>query len=109
MQTTGGNPTGREGVSAADNILFSSRGFDRIEFFFSANPGESPKPLVKVASSGEASRLMLILKTSAKTHEGEKSAVFDEIDAGITNIRRCGTFVSVRKAIHQPASSEGAA
>ena len=62
---------------------FSASGFDRIEFFFSANPGESPKPLVKVASGGEASRLMLILKTTAKTHEGEKSAVFDEIDAGI--------------------------
>ena len=83
MSPTGGNPSGREGVVAADNLSFSSRGFDRIEFFFSANPGESPKPLVKVASGGEASRLMLILKTSAKTHEGEKSSVFDEIDAGI--------------------------
>ena len=62
---------------------FSARGFDHVEFFFSANPGESPKPLVKVASGGEASRLMLILKTVARTREGEKSAVFDEIDAGI--------------------------
>lgn len=61
----------------------SAKGFDRVEFFFSANPGESPKPLAKVASGGEASRLMLILKTSAKTRDGEKSAVFDEIDAGI--------------------------
>ncbi len=62
---------------------FSARGFDRVEFFFSANPGESPKPLAKVASGGEASRLMLILKTTATTRAGEKSAVFDEIDAGI--------------------------
>jgi len=62
---------------------FTSNGFDQIEFFFSANPGESPKPLAKVASGGEASRLMLILKTTAKTRDGEKSAVFDEIDAGI--------------------------
>ena len=61
----------------------SAKGFDRVEFFFSANPGESPKPLAKVASGGEASRLMLILKTSAKTRVSEKSAVFDEIDAGI--------------------------
>ena len=61
----------------------SSRGFDRIEFYFSANPGESPKPLAKVASGGEASRLMLILKTTSKTRDLEKSAVFDEIDAGI--------------------------
>ncbi len=62
---------------------FSEKGFDGIEFYFSANPGESPKPLIKVASGGEASRLMLILKTTAKTREAEKSAVFDEIDAGI--------------------------
>jgi DNA repair protein RecN (Recombination protein N) len=62
---------------------FSSRGLDRVEFYFSANPGESPKPLARVASGGEASRLMLILKTTANTHDGEKAAVFDEIDAGI--------------------------
>ena len=62
---------------------FAAHGIDRVEFFFSANPGESPRPLVKVASGGEASRLMLILKTTAKTNEAEKSAVFDEIDAGI--------------------------
>ncbi len=62
---------------------FSPKGFDRIEFYFSANTGESPKPLVKIASGGEASRLMLILKTTAKAKSGEKAAVFDEIDVGI--------------------------
>jgi DNA repair protein RecN (Recombination protein N) len=62
---------------------FTAHGFDRIEFRFSANPGESPKALAKVASGGEASRLMLILKTTSKQRTGEKSAVFDEIDAGI--------------------------
>jgi len=76
----GGNPTGREGVGEG---IASTRGFDRIEFLFSANPGESPKPIAKVASGGEASRLMLILETAAKTTEAGKSAVFDEIDAGI--------------------------
>jgi len=60
----------------------TANGIDRVEFYFSANVGESPKPLVKVASGGEASRLMLILKTTAKTAAG-KTAVFDEIDAGI--------------------------
>ncbi|HEX6126924.1 MAG TPA: DNA repair protein RecN [Pyrinomonadaceae bacterium] len=69
--------------SQTERRSFFSHGFDRVEFYFSANPGESPKPLVKVASGGEASRLMLILKTTAKTLEVEKSAVFDEIDAGI--------------------------
>ncbi len=62
---------------------FTAGGFDRAEFYFSANAGESPKPLSKVASGGEASRLMLILKTTARTSAGGLTAVFDEIDAGI--------------------------
>ncbi|MEP6787045.1 MAG: DNA repair protein RecN [Acidobacteriota bacterium] len=66
-----------------DESLFTESGFDRVEFYFSANPGESPKPLVKVASGGEASRLMLILKTTIKASGAEKTAVFDEIDVGI--------------------------
>jgi DNA repair protein RecN (Recombination protein N) len=62
---------------------FTAKGFDHIEFYFSANVGESPKPLAKVASGGEASRLMLILKTTAKTIDAEKAVVFDEVDSGI--------------------------
>jgi DNA repair protein RecN (Recombination protein N) len=62
---------------------FRAKGFDSAEFYFSANPGESPKPLIKVASGGESSRLMLILKTTARAADHEKTAVFDEIDAGI--------------------------
>lgn len=62
--------------------LLSPNGIDSVEFYFSANVGESPKPLARVASGGEASRLMLILKTTAKTTVS-KAAVFDEIDAGI--------------------------
>ncbi|MBA3632576.1 MAG: DNA repair protein RecN [Acidobacteria bacterium] len=62
---------------------FTAKGFDRVEFYFSANVGESVKPIAKVASGGEASRLMLILKTTAKLSEVEKAMVFDEIDAGI--------------------------
>jgi DNA repair protein RecN (Recombination protein N) len=65
------------------NKRLTAKGFDQIEFYFSANVGESPKPLARVASGGEASRLMLILKTTAKSSEGEKSVVFDEIDVGI--------------------------
>ncbi len=61
---------------------FSPDGIDRVEFFFTANPGEPPKPLARVASGGEASRLMLILKTAAGSVDGGTS-VFDEIDAGI--------------------------
>lgn len=62
---------------------YSPTGYDQVEFFFSANAGESVKPLARVASGGEASRLMLILKTAAKEKHIGKAVVFDEIDAGI--------------------------
>ncbi len=71
-------------TAAGDNEKnFGATGIDRIEFYFSANPGESPKPLAKVASGGEASRLMLILKTTSRPRHSGKAVVFDEIDAGI--------------------------
>lgn len=77
------SPTKEELTSQNSDKAFSPKGFDRVEFYFSANTGESPKPLVRIASGGEASRLMLILKTTAKASLGEKAAVFDEIDVGI--------------------------
>lgn len=58
-------------------------GFDRVEFYFSANVGEDVKPLARVASGGEASRLMLVLKTVSNASEFPRTIVFDEIDAGI--------------------------
>jgi DNA repair protein RecN (Recombination protein N) len=66
------------------NRFFSAKGFDAIEFYFSANVGESLKPIARVASGGEASRLMLVLKTTGKLSEQQKTAVFDEIDVGIS-------------------------
>lgn len=60
------------------------RGWDRPEFMFSANPGEPQKPLAKVASGGELSRLMLALKCILTTHDRVDTVVFDEIDAGIS-------------------------
>ena len=70
-------------TDAAAGTGFTSKGFDAVEFFFSANVGESVKPLARVASGGEASRLMLILKTTANEKQAGKAVVFDEIDAGI--------------------------
>ena len=58
-------------------------GIDRVEFYFSANVGEEVKPLVRIASGGEASRLMLVLKTVSNASEFPRTIVFDEIDAGI--------------------------
>jgi DNA repair protein RecN (Recombination protein N) len=83
LETRIESPTAAE-LQDPDHVKsFTSNGFDRVEFYFSANTGESPKPLAKVASGGEASRLMLILKTTAKAGSGQKAAVFDEIDVGI--------------------------
>lgn len=62
---------------------FTARGIDRVEFYFSANVGEPVRPLAKVASGGEASRLMLVLKTVANPSKFPRTIVFDEIDAGI--------------------------
>src|SRR5205814_9690102 len=71
-----------EGVAAVFTA-FTTRGIDRVEFHFSANVGEAVKPLAKVASGGEASRLMLVVKTIANPSKCPRTIVFDEIDAGI--------------------------
>jgi DNA repair protein RecN (Recombination protein N) len=76
-------PSNEDLQNEDSNKRLTAKGFDQIEFYFSANVGESPKPLARVASGGEASRVMLILKTTAKSNETEKSVVFDEIDVGI--------------------------
>lgn len=62
---------------------YTTRGIDRVEFYFSANVGEPVRPLARVASGGEASRLMLVLKTIANPSRFPRTIVFDEIDAGI--------------------------
>lgn len=59
-------------------------GWDRPEFLFSANPGEPLKPLAKVASGGELSRLMLALKCILARQDKVESVIFDEVDAGIS-------------------------
>jgi len=59
-------------------------GVDDVEFLFAPNPGEEPKPLAKIASGGELSRVALALKTIFSKLEGAPTLVFDEIDAGIS-------------------------
>jgi len=63
--------------------LFSPTGVDRIEFLLSANPGEDLKPLVRVASGGELSRILLALKSLLGRKEEAETLIFDEVDAGI--------------------------
>lgn len=61
----------------------SASGWDRVEFMFSANPGEPVKPLVKIASGGELSRLLLGLKCILARRDEVETVIFDEVDAGI--------------------------
>ena len=63
---------------------FSREGNELVEFFISTNPGEDFKPLVKVASGGELSRLMLAIKSAFSRKEGKTSIVFDEVDTGVS-------------------------
>jgi DNA repair protein RecN (Recombination protein N) len=61
----------------------SPYGIDRVEFLFSANPGEPPRPLAKIASGGELSRVMLALKSILADFDSIPVLIFDEVDAGI--------------------------
>lgn len=61
----------------------SADGMDDVSFLFSANPDEAPKPLAKVASGGELSRIMLVLKELISKEEGGSVIIFDEADSGI--------------------------
>ena len=65
-------------------VRVGRQGIDRCEFLLSANRGEPPKPLVKVASGGEASRTMLALKSILARSDKVSTLVFDEIDTGIS-------------------------
>ncbi len=64
-------------------LACDERGIDRIEFLIAPNPGEALKPLVKVASGGETSRIMLALKTVLASADETPTLIFDEIDQGI--------------------------
>ena len=63
---------------------FNREGNEAVDFYISTNPGEDFKPLVKVASGGELSRLMLAIKSAFSRKEGKTSIVFDEVDTGVS-------------------------
>ena len=68
----------------AEPVKYGPKGFDIVEFYLSANPGESVKPLSKIASGGEVSRIMLSIKSVFKDQDPVDTLIFDEIDAGIS-------------------------
>lgn len=86
-------------------------GIDAVELYLSANPGEDLRPLARIASGGELSRVMLALKTLVTTDAPGKTLVFDEVDAGIggraadavgARLRRLGARFQVLCITHLP-------
>ena len=73
-----------DGVPTAEQrVRFDATGLDQVEFLISPNPGEELKPLARIASGGETSRLMLAMKTVLSRIDPVPTLIFDEIDAGI--------------------------
>jgi len=90
---------------------FNSRGYDEVEFFISTNLGEDTKPLSKVASGGEISRIMLALKTILARNDKLPLLIFDEIDTGISGrisqkvgqaLKNLAAFHQIISITHQP-------
>ena len=73
------------------SLAYDENGFDQVEFLIAPNPGEGLKPLAKIASGGETSRLMLALKNTLAEADSIPSMIFDEIDQGIGG--RVGSIV----------------
>lgn len=70
-------------VKLTEKVHFSPTGLDHVEFLFSANPGEEVKPLAKIISGGEVSRVMLSLKAILARQDLVPTLVFDEVDSGV--------------------------
>jgi DNA repair protein RecN (Recombination protein N) len=86
-------------------------GADSVEYFFNANAGESPKPLTKIASGGEVSRVMLSLKSALAGRAGVPTLIFDEVDTGLggkaassvgKKLRDLGKYYQVIAISHLP-------
>lgn len=67
-----------------EQVTPNSRGRDSVEFLISTNVGEPPKPIAKIASGGELSRIMLAIKNTLADQDGVATLIFDEIDTGVS-------------------------
>ncbi|EMI64302.1 DNA repair protein RecN [Leptospira noguchii] len=76
------NPEGEVSASGKSYIVNES-GLDQLEFYFSPNPGEKPRPLRKIASGGEVSRVMLAIRSILGRQSNLRVLIFDEIDSGL--------------------------
>lgn len=98
-------------MTEEDPSCFGPTGGDRVEFRLSGNVGEPPRPLSRIASGGELSRIMLALKTVLAETDGVPVLVFDEIDTGVggavaaamgTRLKKLGAFHQVFCITHLP-------
>ncbi len=82
---------------------YNPSGYDQVQFFISTNPGEDPKPLAKVASGGEISRVMLALKSILAKSDKLPLLIFDEIDTGVSGriAQKVGHSLKDLAGVHQ--------
>ena len=87
-------------------FVATSKGIDEVEFFISTNPGEDLKPLAKVASGGEVSRIMLALKSTLAKNDKLPLLIFDEIDVGVSGriAQKVGNALKNLASFHQVIS-----
>lgn len=92
----------------------TARGWDVVTFAFEPNPGESPRPLAAIASSGEIARVMLAVRVILAQHNAIPTLIFDEIDANIggetsryvgEKMRRLGQYAQILCITHQPQAA----
>ena len=91
----------------SDGRALGPSGSDEVEFYLAANPGEEPRPLARVASGGELSRIMLALKTLMAGDRDGATLIFDEVDAGIGGARGGGGGLQAPRARTAPPGAHG--
>jgi DNA repair protein RecN (Recombination protein N) len=80
-----------------ESVDLGPNGIDHVEFLIAANPGEPPKPLAKIASGGELSRIMLALKSVMADADDIDTLIFDEIDTGISGFAANKVGIKLRE------------
>jgi DNA repair protein RecN (Recombination protein N) len=107
-ESSASNKTSRASGSGVEAIrvgeyLLNEKGLDRVAFLFSANPGEEVRPMAKIASGGELSRIVLALKELLASKTAQETLIFDEVDSGIggRTADRVGRSLKVLAHRHQ--------
>lgn len=80
-----------------ERVQLGNSGYDRVVFLISANVGEPPKSISKIASGGELSRIMLAIKSVLSTHDDIPTLIFDEIDAGVSGKTAARIGVKIKR------------